>query len=119
MRRSAWLAILVAGCSLAPRYERPAAPVAAQWPESAGAAASPAADLGWREVFGDARLQRLLELALAQNRDLRVAALNVELAAAQHRIARAPLYPTVGASAGVDVTGNGDGDVGARYTVGA
>src|SRR5690606_25679107 len=56
------------------------------------------ADLGWREVFADARLQALVDLALQNNRDLRVAALNVERVHAQYRIQRAPLFPSVGAS---------------------
>lgn len=104
-----WLAVcaaLAAGCSLAPRYERPPAPVSPSWPSPApGPAlpapenAVPAADLGWRDVFGDARLQALIELALANNRDLRVAALNVDLARARYGIQRSALLPEVDASA--------------------
>jgi multidrug efflux system outer membrane protein len=91
----------LAGCSLAPSYRRPAAPVEAAWPDGAGAApaAPPAADLGWRDVFGDARLQALVALALENNRDLRVAALNVELTRAQYRIQRAEQLPSVDAAA--------------------
>ncbi len=90
-------ATLAAGCSLAPRYQRPAAPVAASFPSAAapGAGATPAADLGWRDVLPDARLQALVELALTQNRDLRVAALNAEAVRAQYRIQRAALLPAV------------------------
>jgi multidrug efflux system outer membrane protein len=91
--------LLAAGCTLAPRYHRPAAPV----PASAGAAAAPggadAAELGWRDVFADERLQALVALALESNRDLRVAALNVELTRAQYRIQRADLLPAVSATA--------------------
>lgn len=118
MRRVA-LAALLAGCSLAPKYERPAAPVAAAYPTET-AAGPAAAELGWREVLGDPRLQRLVELALANNRDLRVAALNVELTQAQYRIQRSALFPTVGASGSVEVSGgfNGD-DPNAQYRVGA
>ncbi len=100
----ALLALVVAsGCTLAPRYQRPAAPVASGFPIPATAAGAPAAsgpaaaDLGWRDVFGDARLQALVALALRENRDLRVAALNVELARAQYGIQRSLLLPTVGA----------------------
>jgi multidrug efflux system outer membrane protein len=93
------LGLLVTGCSMAPRYQRPAAPVAADFPASPAApGATATADLGWREVFGDARLQALVALALEQNRDLRVAALNVELVRAQYRIQRAQQLPQVGAS---------------------
>jgi len=63
----------------------------------AGSAA--AADIGWREFFPDPQLQQLIALALTNNRDLRVAALNVQSAQAQYRIQRAQLFPTVDASA--------------------
>jgi multidrug efflux system outer membrane protein len=58
-----------------------------------------AADIGWREFFPDPQLQQLIGLALTENRDLRVAALNVQSAQAQYRIQRAQLFPTVNASA--------------------
>jgi outer membrane protein, multidrug efflux system len=87
-------------CTMEPHYQRPAAPVPGTW--ASNAAASPnttaAADTGWREFFPDPGMQRLIELALANNRDLRVAALNVQAAQAQYRIQRADLFPTVAAS---------------------
>ena len=118
MRRAAWI-VLAAGCSFAPKYERPVAPVPGAF-ASASPTGTPAADLGWREVMGDPRLQRLVELALANNRDLRVAVLNVELARAQYRITRSALFPSVGASGSVQVTGpfDGDPDPTAQYSVG-
>jgi len=106
------VAILAAGCTLQPRYERPAAPVApafpsggayGQQPAASGAesatAATRAADIGWRDFFADPRLQRLLELALKNNRDLRVSVLNIEAARAQYQITRAALFPSVNAVA--------------------
>lgn len=96
-------AALLAGCSLAPTYERPANPVQADF--SAHGAAAPvtgqlsAADIGWRDFFGDARLQRLVSLALENNRDLRVAILNIEAARAQYGVTRADRFPTVGLNA--------------------
>ncbi|MDB6159728.1 MAG: multidrug transporter [Gammaproteobacteria bacterium] len=100
-------ALLAAGCTLEPKYDRPAAPVPQSFPEGeayrAGAVAptagKAAADIGWREFFTDARLQQLIELTLANNRDLRVAALNVEAQRAQYRIQRADLLPTISATA--------------------
>jgi multidrug efflux system outer membrane protein len=91
------LAVALIGCTLAPRYERPALPVPDRFPGGAGSLA--AADQGWRTMFGDPRLQAVIALALANNRDLRVAALNVEVAQAQYRIQRAGLFPTVDARA--------------------
>ncbi|KWI80618.1 multidrug transporter, partial [Burkholderia ubonensis] len=56
-----------------------------------------ATDIGWREFFVDPRLQRLIEIALNNNRDLRVAVLNVAAARAQYQITRADLFPTLDA----------------------
>ncbi|MCU4120297.1 efflux transporter outer membrane subunit [Variovorax sp. N23] len=89
---------LLSGCvNLAPTYTQPAAPVPAAWASApAGmAAAEPAArDLGWREFFVDARLRGVVELALANNRDLRVAALNIDRARAQYGVTRAGAFPS-------------------------
>lgn len=90
------LAMLMAGCSLIPDYQRPAAPVAAQYPTPTLASASTE---DWRTLFNDPALQQLIESALINNRDLRVAALNVEAFQAQYRIQRADLYPAVSANA--------------------
>jgi multidrug efflux system outer membrane protein len=102
---AASLAVASAACTLAPRYRRPEAPVAPAFPSAgaAGAAAAAAADLGWRDVFGDPRLQALVALALERNRDLRVATLNVELVQAQYRIQRAAQLPTLNGQASVAV----------------
>jgi len=95
------LAALLTGCSLMPAYQQPAAPVAGKFAGDAGDAAStPVADLGWRDVFSDPSLQRVIEMSLANNRDLRVAVLNIEKARAQYRVQDAALFPTVNASAG-------------------
>lgn len=93
--------LLAGGCTLSPKYARPDAPVESQFPGQQVEERDDrvrTADLGWREVFADARLQALVDLALQNNRDLRVAALNVERVHAQYRIQRAPLFPSVGAS---------------------
>jgi multidrug efflux system outer membrane protein len=99
--------LLLGGCTLIPKYEQPQAPVAAQWPtgaayraEDVGAAGQQASEIGWREFFTDPNLQRLIETALANNRDLRVSALNIERAQAMYRIRRADLLPTIGVGAG-------------------
>ncbi|MFN3522091.1 MAG: efflux transporter outer membrane subunit [Phenylobacterium sp.] len=90
----------LSGCTLAPRYERAPSPPSPQvWSAvtpQAGTATS-AEGLGWREVFPDPRLQQVIALALDNNRDLRVAVLNIDAARAQYRIQRAGLVPGVAA----------------------
>jgi multidrug efflux system outer membrane protein len=88
---------LLGACTLEPHYHRPPAPVPVLQGGTAGDTV--AADIGWREFFPDPQLQQLIALALTDNRDLRVAALNVQSAQAQYRIQRASLFPTVDASA--------------------
>ncbi|WP_431103618.1 AdeC/AdeK/OprM family multidrug efflux complex outer membrane factor [Roseateles noduli] len=91
-------ALLLAGCvNLAPRYERPAAPVPERFPQ-APADGAPAADVGWRTFFADAKLRDLIGLALDNNRDLRVAVLNITQARAQYRIQDAATLPAVTAN---------------------
>ena len=98
------IAIGAAGCTLAPSYRRPTAPVPAQWPAGDAAApgqpaAAPAtADLAWRDFITDAKLRQVVELALQNNRDLRLAALNVELSRAMYGIQRDSLFPSVAVS---------------------
>jgi multidrug efflux system outer membrane protein len=91
-------AAALSACTLAPRYERPALPVAQSWPEgSAPPAGASAADLPWRQAFPDEKLQGLIELALRENRDLRVAVINIERARALYRVQRAELLPAIDA----------------------
>jgi NodT family efflux transporter outer membrane factor (OMF) lipoprotein len=104
------LALVLAGCvNLAPKYERPAAPVAAAFPTVEGSvnsgnpvAPDAPATIAWQRFFADARLQQLIQLALANNRDLRVSILNIEQARAAFQIQRSARFPAVGAA----VTGN-------------
>jgi len=100
------IVLFLGGCSLAPKYVQPESPVPASWSEgaessTAGASATPIAapDIQWQDFFPDRRMQEVIALALANNRDLRVAALNVEKAQAMYRIRRSELLPTVGAAA--------------------
>jgi multidrug efflux system outer membrane protein len=89
-------AALLTACTLEPHYQRPASPVAPL--ESGLGPKAPATDIGWREFFPDPQLQELIALALANNRDLRVAVLNVQSAQAQYRIQRSQLFPAINAS---------------------
>jgi outer membrane protein, multidrug efflux system len=90
---------VLTGCSLAPKYERPDAPVSTAYPAEPGQATGNAAALGWREFFPDQRLQTLIAGALDNNRDLRISALRIEEARAQYNIQSADLLPTLNASA--------------------
>ncbi|WP_028104812.1 efflux transporter outer membrane subunit [Pseudoduganella violaceinigra] len=103
------LAGAISGCSMAPSYQRPAAPVADAFPAGTppvGAATTAAQgtqaaiDTGWRAFFPDGRLQQLIETALANNRDLRIAALRIEEARGVYRIQRADRLPTLNANLG-------------------
>ncbi|HET9642527.1 MAG TPA: efflux transporter outer membrane subunit [Burkholderiaceae bacterium] len=88
------------GCmNLQPRYERPLPPVAPQFPLVGAENGVPAADLPWQQFFTEPRLARMIEISLANNRDLRVAVLNIEQARAQVGLRRADLFPTVGVGA--------------------
>ena len=96
-------ALALAGCvNLAPDYERPEAPVAQAWPEGESYANSELKreELPkWQNFIQDDRLKKVIELALSNNRDLRIAALNVENARALYGVQRADLFPTVAAAA--------------------
>jgi outer membrane protein, multidrug efflux system len=111
---SLWASVMLTACSLIPDYERPALPVASSFPngpayqadanDRAGGSGRPtvSADaLGWRDFFRDPGLQRLIDIALHNNRDLRVAVLDIEAAQAQYRIQHADLFPHI------DLTGEG------------
>lgn len=94
---------LLAGCSMAPKYVQPALPVPASWPVGDAylrESEAPLPVMSYREVFADPRLVALIEQALANNRDLRIAAANIEAARAQYRIQRAEQLPQVDVIAG-------------------
>jgi multidrug efflux system outer membrane protein len=113
------MASLLAGCaSMAPEYERPQAPVAAEWGSESGKGDARVSDIGWREFFVDEKLRKLVEIALANNRDLRVAALNIDRARAEYRIQRADLFPTVNAGASATIQHNGSGSNAGNATTG-
>lgn len=95
------VALVLGGCSMAPDYQRPEAPVPAAWPQGAAYAPADTAESAlpeWRSFFRDPALQRLIQQALDNNRDLRVAALNVQSYQAQYRIQRSKLAPEVDAA---------------------
>ena len=90
-------AMLLAGCSFIPTYQRPEAPVAAAFPQTGADAGTAATELPWTDFLPDARLRALVDMALHNNRDLRVAVLNVEQTRALLGVQRADQWPSVGA----------------------
>ena len=116
-------ALTLGGCmSFIPAYERPAAPVAAAYAPELTPAGAPgteaAADIDWQRYFTDARLKRLIEIALANNRDLRVAVLNIEQARAAYDVKRADQLPTVGAGFTAQRAAGSSGGLVNTYAVG-
>lgn len=129
-------ALVLAGCTtMAPDYERPAAPVGTDWPsgpaydlsEQAGAESggTMAADIDWQDFIVDPKLHKIVRLALDNNRDLRVATLNIERARAQYRIQRSDSFPSVGVSGEgasqrlpADVSPSGQAGISRQYSAG-
>jgi outer membrane protein, multidrug efflux system len=92
------VSIGLASCTMEPRYRRPQAAIAPQWPEATLPTTPAASDVGWRDFFSDARLQKLIELAVLHNPDARVAELNIAAARAQYQIQKASLFPAISAT---------------------
>jgi multidrug efflux system outer membrane protein len=119
---SAALSALTACGSMAPEYQRPAAPVPQAFPganaSDSSASGSAAADLDWQRFFGDERLKRLIALALQNNRDLRVAALNIDAARATLTVRDADRWPTVSAGFTESRSPTGRGGINSLYAAG-
>jgi multidrug efflux system outer membrane protein len=125
-------AFIFVGCTMAPKYTQPLAPIPDKWPQGEAYKGAPAIpevqavrDLSRQAFFADEQLQKIIEMALDNNRDLRLAALNVEQARALYSIQRAELLPTVnGVGAGgkqrlsSDLVGPGDSRIVEQYSVG-
>ena len=124
------IAIFLAGCTMAPWYTRPAPPIPTDWPSGeaykkdiSGTPVPVASKLPWQEFINDERLQKVITMALDNNRDLRIATLNVDRARAIYGIQRAELFPTLDAlGAGVkqrvsaDLSDTGSSKITERYS---
>lgn len=89
---------LITGCSLMPEYERPVAPIPESWPSGEAykdSMNSKGVNISWKEFYKDRRLQNLIDLALQNNRDLRIAVANVERARALYGVQRAEIFPSI------------------------
>lgn len=117
--------LALSACTMAPTYRRPATPVPAAFPSGPAYPPQSAAALpsvGYMDVFGDARLQRLIDQGLSGNRDLRAAVADIAAARAQYRIQRANLLPAVdatGAYSRTDVREGPGNQTGYSASVGA
>lgn len=127
------LALCLSGCStMAPTYTQPAAPVPAEWPgdtislnSAVPLSGTPVAEIPWQKFYLSESLQKVIALSLANNRDLRVAALTIERSQAQYQIQRSGLLPTVDATAGgnfqrvpEDFSGSGQATTLHQYSIG-
>ena len=121
------LAGLLSACSFIPQHQTPTAPVAADWPAAASGAKTStsttttgqaAPDLAWADFLPDARLRALVDMALRNNRDLRIAALNVEQLRALYGVQRADRLPTVGVGASANSAPNSSGSNTTTYSLG-
>ncbi len=96
------LALGLQGCSLIPEFSQPQAPIDSTWPQGPAYRTETdvaATSLLWKDFFRDPKMQQLIGLALENNRDLRVAALNVQAYRAQYRIQRSELFPSIDSNA--------------------
>ncbi len=122
--------LIFCGCSLAPEYNQPQAPIPNNWPQGSAynntrtTIDTVAAELSQEEFFPDQHLQTIITMARENNRDLRLAALNVERARALYGVERAGLYPAVDAFGGggkqrlsADLIGPSDSRTLERYSV--
>jgi len=119
------IALMLGGCSLAPTYERPVAPVADHWAGESTKQGSPINQLAWQTFIVDPDLRRLVTIALDNNRSLRQTLLDIEQARAQYRIQRADRVPGLNANASgnrqrlpADLASDGRAGVASNYQVG-
>jgi outer membrane protein, multidrug efflux system len=121
-RGIALIALLASACStMEPKYVQPNPAIPPSWPVGDPYLAQ--AEVGlpvltYNQVFQDPRLQTLIAEALANHRDLMIAAANIAAAREQYRIQRAQQLPTVNAGTGVSVSGDRSNDVAANYQAG-
>ncbi|MFJ3264414.1 efflux transporter outer membrane subunit [Pseudomonas sp. NPDC086581] len=119
------LAMILGGCSMAPTYERPEAPVAQSWSGSAAQPGAAASNLDWQTFIVDSELRELVNVALDNNRSLRQTLLDIEQARAQYRIQRADRVPGLSGAANgnrqrlpADLSNSGSSAVSSSYQVG-
>ncbi len=104
------LGLALGGCAVGPDYQRPEVPIPAQW-EVSIQTANDLANTAWWEQFGDPELNRLIQIALQENKDVKIAAARVEEYMGRYGVTRAAQFPEVGANAAGSRTRSGQGTV--------
>lgn len=119
------LAVALSGCSMAPTYERPEAPVAQSWSGPAAQPGTAASNLDWQSFIVDSDLRELVNVTLDNNRSLRQTLLDIEQARAQYRIQRSDRVPGLSGAANgnrqrlpADLSNSGSSAVSSSYQVG-
>ena len=87
--------VVLSACQILPEFNKPAAPIPDKFPVAVEPTATPVADIGWSEFFLNPELRQTIAAALANNRDLKTAALRIEEARALYNIQRSDQQPTV------------------------
>lgn len=94
-RSSLVAAFLAAGCTLGPDYVRPELPLPEGWRDVSAGEQESLANTPWWELFQDPELVSLIQIALAENKDLLIAVERIEEARAVYGFTRADLFPRV------------------------
>ncbi|HWR67594.1 MAG TPA: efflux transporter outer membrane subunit [Desulfomonilia bacterium] len=91
------ITIALAGCAIGPDYQRPAQEMPMSWRFEEQTAAKDAANMAWWEQFNDPVLKELIQIALQENKDVKIAAARVEQFMGLYGTTRSALFPQVGA----------------------
>ena len=120
---SALAVLVLSACQLAPEQQAIELPVPQHYALASGDAGAKAAELHWQQFFSNPQLQQLIELSLANNKDLQIAALNVQRVRALYQIEDSVLYPSLDLNASgtrqrlpADLTGTGNAQINQQYS---
>jgi NodT family efflux transporter outer membrane factor (OMF) lipoprotein len=104
--RISLLILMLTACNLVPDFHRPSVETPKQWHDPALSSQKSVVDPQWWRAFGNSELNRLMPVALANNKDIGVAKQQVEQARAQAKIAGSALWPSVGLQGNLTETHN-------------
>jgi multidrug efflux system outer membrane protein len=120
---SALAVLVLSACQLAPEQQAIELPVPDAYASAAQGSGTAAAELHWQQFFSNPKLQQLIELSLKNNKDLQIAALNVQRVRALYQIEDSALYPSLDLNASgtrqrlpADLTGTGKAQINQQYS---